>query len=162
MEIVGSLRTRAGLFKTEAAGHRILRIRGHAKGSDEADDRFGAYPSAQKWIELANLRSEIARRAEGIMPGAIEFGRIHFEMLDAGARLDWCVEDTPYFARWQRSVLPIRTNPGFLRIAGNEAGSPAQGWLTLVNVRVPNAQINSGEHPAVHLIMDFRRKTGED
>ena len=95
MEVVGSLRTRAGLFKTETPGNRILRIRGHAKGSDEADDRFGIYEAAKKWTELRNLRSEIVRRAEAILPPGVDEGLVFLEMLDPGATLDWNRETPP-------------------------------------------------------------------
>ena len=43
--------------------------------------------AAQKWAEMNNLRSDIARRAEAIMPPGIEFGRISMEMLDPGGML---------------------------------------------------------------------------
>jgi aspartyl/asparaginyl beta-hydroxylase len=160
MEIVGSLRTRLGQFKADPLepGRRILLIRGHAKGSEESDDRFGGYPAARSWVELANLRSLMARRAEAILPPGVEFGRIFFEMLDPGARLDWRVEDAPYFARWTRAILPLRTNPATLLICGTETASPGQGWLTIVSPRLPHAAINMGEYPWVWLVVDFRKK----
>jgi hypothetical protein len=158
LELAGSLRTRWGQFKVEAPGHRILKIRGQAKGSEEADDRFGAFPAAQKWVELSNMRTVLARRAALLIPPGVEFGHIFFEMLDPGARLDWCVETEPYFERWTRATLPLRTNPATLLICGTETASPGPGWLTIVSPRLPHAAINMGEHPWVWLTLDFRKR----
>ena len=159
LELAGSLRTRWGQFKVEEPGHRILRVRGHAKGSEPSDDRFGAYPVAQKWVELATLRSQITRRAEQILPPGVEFGLIFFEMLDPGAQLDWNRETDAYFGRWTRAILPLRTNPATLLIYGIETASPGAGFLTIVSPRLPHAAINMGENPWVWLTVDFRRKS---
>ena len=162
LELAGSLRTRWGQFKAEPEnpGHRILRIRGHAKDSEELDDRFATYTAGAKWPEFGNLRSEIARTASVIMPPGIEFGRIMFEMLDPGAALDWGSELSAYFERWTRMILPLRTNPATLLVYGAETASPGQGWLTIVSPRLPHCAINMGAHPWVWLTMDFRRKDG--
>jgi hypothetical protein len=162
MELVGSLRTRGGLFKTEAPGHRILRIRGHAKGSTEADDRFGIYEAAKKWVELRNLRSEIVRRAEAILPPGVEEGLVFFEMLDPGATLDWHTETSPHFDRWTRAIMPVRTNPMTLFVCGTETASPGPGWLTIVSPKLPHCAINQGPHPLVWLTMDFRKKASAE
>jgi hypothetical protein len=161
--LIGSLERRMGLFKSEAdnPGHRILRLRGTAKGAEEADDRFGAYAAAQKWPELGNLRASIERKAEVILPPGIEFGRISMEMLDPGAMLDWHAELSPYFERWTRAILPLRTNPATLLICGTETASPTAGWFTIISPRLPSAAINLGEHGWVWLQIDFRKKATE-
>lgn len=161
LELVGSLRTRWGLFKTEAAGHRILRIRGHAKGSDEADDRFGIYEAAKKWTEFRNFRAEILRRSELIIPPGVDEGLIFFEMLDPGATLDWTTETSPYFDRWTRAVMPLRTNPATLFVYGTETASPGPGFLTIVSPKLPHCAINMGENPWVWMTLDFRKKMTE-
>jgi len=161
-ELAGSLRTRWGLFKTEEAGHRVLRIRGTAKGAEESDDKFGAYPAAQKWPELGNLRGEIARRAEAVMPPGIEYGRIFMEMLDAGAAMERPAETAPYFTRWSRAIVALRTNPGVLVVCGAETLIPQIGWLTVVSPRLPGYVANMGDHPAVWLALDFRKKDATD
>jgi hypothetical protein len=159
-EIAGSLRTRWGLFKpTGTPGLRTLRVRGVKTGTEGGPEEFVRYKPAASWVELGNLRAEIARRAEAILPPGIEFGCIYLEMLDAGARLDWIAEDDSYFTRWSRAILPLRTNPGVLLIYGNETASPGPGWLTIVSPRLPHAAINMGVSTvAVWLTIDFRRK----
>jgi hypothetical protein len=155
-ELAGSLRTRWGLFKaTGTPGLRILRVRGNKPGTE---NEFVRYKSASGWVELANLRSELERRAEAIMPPGIEFGRIFFEMLDTGSTIDWVADEGPYFERYTRAILPLRTNPGVLLIYGNETASPGPGWLTAVSPRLPHAAINMGDASAVWLVLDFRRK----
>jgi len=160
-ELAGSLRTRAGLFKTGAMGYRILRIRGHAKGSHEADDRFGIYEAAKKWVELRNMMSEIVRRAEAIIPPGIEEGVAFMVMLDPGATLDWNRETSPYFDRWTRAILPLRTNPATLMVYGAETASPGPGFLTVVSPKLPHCAINQGDHPWLWLTIDFRKKITE-
>ncbi len=161
--LAASLERRWGLFKDEPEhpGLRLLRLRGTAKGAEESDDRFGVYPGAKGWVEYNNLRSEIARRAEQILPPGVEFGRIFFTLLDPGARLDWTVEAAPYFLRWTRAVLPIRTNPATLLVYGTETASPGPGFLTIVSPRLPHCALNLGETPWVNLVLDFRRKAGD-
>ncbi len=161
LELAGSLPRHWGQFKTTEPGNRILRVRGNAKDSQPEDDRFGTYPDTRKWVELANLRAEIARRGEAILPPGIEFGLIYFEMLDPGARRDWYVHDDPYYLRWSRAILPIRTNPATLMVYGTETASPGPGWLTVVSPRLPHCAINAGEHAWVWLTLDFRKKDAD-
>lgn len=164
LELAGSLRTRWGQFKLVdesglPLGYRILPLRGHARDTSEDDDRFANYAPTKGWPEYGNLRSEIARHAAAIMPPGIEYGRAFFEWVDPGATLDWTVEDAPYFERWQRAKVAIRTNPAVIWIAGTEVIVPAPGMLNLVNVRVPCAAANFGAHPFVALVLDFRLKS---
>lgn len=161
LELAGSLRTRWGQFKTVAPGHRVLRIRGHAKGSEEADDRFAGYVAAQKWVEFSNLRGEITRRAEALLPPGIELGVVQIEMLEPGTTLDWNRETSAYFERWSRAILPVRTNPATLFVCGTEIASPGPGWLTIVSPRLPHTAINMGEHGLVWVSLDFRKKNVE-
>jgi hypothetical protein len=166
LALAGSLQRHMGDFKDVPTrpGLRILRVQSHAKGSGDADDLFGVHDVAKrgKWVELANLRGEIARRAEAIMPPGIEFGRIFLEMLDPGATLDWHTETAPYFARWGRAIMPLRTNPATLLVCGTETASPGPGWLTIVSPRLPCAAINMGEHAWVTLVVVFKLKVEAD
>ncbi len=163
LELAGSLRTRWGLFKsTGVPGLRILRVRGVKTGTEGGPEEFMRYKAAAGWVELQNMRSEIAHRAEAMIPGGVDFGEIAIEMLDAGAVLNWTVETEPYFARWSRAILPLRTGPGVLLVCGTEVASPGIGWLTIVSPRLPHCAINMGDHPAVWLTVDFRRKDPTD
>lgn len=155
-ELAGSLRTRAGLFKADPdqPGLRILAVRGFRKGTEEADEDFVSYSPATKWVELTNLLGRMRRIGQNV--GGAEFGRVFLEMLDPGVALPWHRETTPYFERWKRAVLPIRTNPGTMMFAGTEAYSPGVGWLTVFNPLVPCSAINTGEYARVHLVVDFR------
>lgn len=162
LELAGSLRTRWGQFKTAAPGHHVLRIRGNAKGSEESADRFATYTPAKGWVELGNLCSDIEQRAAALLPPGIEYGRTFFEWLDPGVYLDWNIETAPYFERWTRAILPLRTSPATLMIYGTETASPGPGWLTIVSPRLPHCAVNMGEHPWVWLTIDFRRKDAAD
>ena len=120
------------------------------------------YKPAANWVELGNLRSEVARRAAAIMPPGIEFGEIFLEMLDAGSAIPWETETEPYYERHTRAILPLRTNPGVLLIYGSEAASTGPGWLTAISPRLPHAAINMGDSAYVALVLDFRRKETTD
>ena len=161
-ELAGSLRQKWGLFKsTGIPGLRILRVRGVKTGTEEGPEEFVRYKSTLGWVELDNLRGEIERRAETIMPPGVDFGEISLEMLDAGATFNWTTEDEPYFARWSRAIVPLRTGPGVLFVCGVETASPGVGWLTIVSPRLPHCAINMGDVPAVWLTIDFRRKQAD-
>jgi hypothetical protein len=159
-ELAGSIRQRWGFFKpTGNPGLRIMRVRGVKTGTEEGPEEFVRYKPTSGWVELDNLRGEIERRAEAIMPPGVDFGEISLEMLDAGAVLNWTTETDPYFARWSRAIVPLRTGPGVLFVCGVETASPGVGWLTIVSPRLPHCAINMGDVPAVWLTIDFRRKT---
>lgn len=162
LELAGSLRARWGQFKPLTPGHRILRIRGHAKDSDPADDRFGRHAAGKDWVELDNMLSEITDRAEALFPPGVDLGLIFFEMIDPGAACAWRGETDAYFERWSRAMLAVRSNPGIVLLAGAETMTPAVGMLNIVNPRLPRAALNMGEWPAVWLTVDFRRKTERD
>ncbi len=161
IELAGSLRTRWGQFKTVTPGHRILRIRSHVKDTSAEEDRFGAHAAARDWVELANLRDEIKRRADAILPPSIDEGLVFLEMIDPGAAIGWPGETAEYFTRWSRATLAVRTNPGVLMVCGVETLAPAVGMLNVVNPRAPRAALNSGEWPFVALTIDFRKRTTE-
>ncbi len=159
-ELAGSLRQKWGLFKsTGVPGQRELRVRGVKTGTEEGPEEFVRYKPTAGWVELDNLRSEIEHRAEAIMPPGIDFGEISLEMLDAGATLNWTTETEPYFTRWARAIVPLRTNPGVLFVAGNETATIGPGWLTIVSPLLPHCAINMGAAPCVWLSVDFRKKT---
>lgn len=162
-ELAASLRTRAGLFKTEEPGRRILPVRSIRKGTEEVDEDFVGftYATPAKWPELGNLRSRLTRLGNDML-GAVEFGRIFFEQLDPGATLAPHRETGPYFERWRRAHLPIRTNPGAMLYSGIEQVSPAPGNLVGIAMNLPCWAVNLGEYPRVHLIVDFRKKETEE
>lgn len=159
-ELAASLREKAGLFKPdpEQPGIRIVHHRGFKKGSDEADEMFTGYTATAKWVELANMVKRIRR----LGAEEAEFGRIFLEMLNPGAMLPWApAETSPYFARFLRAHLPLRTSPAAVVYSGAESASLGHGWFTVVNMRVPHCAVNLGEFPRVHLVCDFRRKVAE-
>lgn len=159
LELAGSLRVRWGDFRNMGTGHRVLRVRGHAKDSDPAEDRFGRYPGTKGWVELDNLLGEIGERAVALMPPGVDEGLVFLEMLDPGAAVAWRGETEPYFERWSRAMIAIRSNPGVVLLAGHETMTPAVGMLNVVSPRLPRAALNMGEWPCVWLTIDFRKRT---
>ena len=162
-DLAASLRERMGLFKPDRVGEHILPIRGNRKDTDPAEDNFVGYANVAKWVELKNALSRIKRLGDERL-GEVEVGRIFLEMiaptLNPGP---WRREIDPYFERFTRLHLPIRTNPAAMMLAwtGSEAPEVAHlrpGHLTIINVRVPHTSINLGEWPRIHLVIDFRKK----
>jgi hypothetical protein len=151
---------RVGEFREVKPGHRILRARGHVKDSSPDEDRFGTFPTVAKgWPELSALRDEIKARAEALFPPGIDLGLVFFEMIDAGAALAWRGEVEPYYERWSRAMITLRSNPGLTLVCGGETMTPAVGMLNVVSPRLPRAALNQGEHAVVWLTIDFRRRT---
>lgn len=160
IDLAGSLRRHEGLY--DHGTPRILPVHVPRKGSEDDDEDFVYLASTMgKWVELKNFLGRIKREAERLT-GPIEFGRIWIEMLDPGVTLPWTTESGPYIERHTRVYMALRTNPGVLMVSGCEAASPAPGWVTAVNVRVPCTAINMGQHPCVHLVLDWKRKEPTD
>ena len=165
-DLAASLRTRVGMFKAEGDGRRVLPIRGLRTGTEEDAEDFVGYKAATSWGELTGMRNRIKRIGDGLARmqggGEISFGRIYMEMLDPGAVIPWRQEKTPYFARYDRAHLVLRSNPGAVMFAGGpngtEAYSPSPGQLFIEPARMLCSAVNLGETPSVHLVVDFRRE----
>ncbi len=157
-DLAASLPAKMGLFG-KVAGLRTLPIRGYAKGTAEADEKFVTYGPAGRWVELTSLRGKIKRLGEVL--GGVEIGLSNLEMLDPGAALPWERQGGAYYERWQRVRLAIRTNPGVALLAatadGTETFSPPPGALHVVPAQLLCSAVNLGQTPAVALIVDFRR-----
>ena len=156
LALASSLERQAAMF--DHGTPRLLSVVRPRRGTDEADEDFTWNPAAAKWVQLKNAIARLKRAGETIF-GQLDLGHVYLEMLDAGARTPWAEPLTGSYAeRYTRLVLALRTNPATLIVAGAEAFSPAPGWLTAVNARVPQCAINLGEWPRVHLVVDFRKK----
>ena len=160
--LAASLPRREGLFRAEPErpGLRHLAIRGLRKDTLEEDEDFVGYKAATNWPELKNLLGRIQRL--GDLGGGVELGRVFLMMLDAGAMQDWRREASPYFERWSRALVAVRSNPGVVMVIGAEAFQPGPGILNVVSVRLPHTMANFGETPAIMLAVDFRRKADAD
>lgn len=156
IDLAGTLRRHEGLY--DHGTPRILPVHVPRKGTEEEDEDFVFLASTMgKWVELKNFLGRLKREAEQVC-GPIDLGRIHLEMLDPGVAVAREAESGAYIERYTRVHMALRTNPGALMVSGHEAASPAPGWLTAVNVRVPCYAVNMGKHPRVHLVLDWRRK----
>ncbi len=157
VDLAGSLRRHEGLY--DHGTPRILPVHLPRKGTDENDDDFVWCQTVRekKWIAMTNLLARLKREAEKLT-GPLDLGLIFLEMLDPGTTIAQPAESGAYIERYTRVHLALRTNPGALMVSGNEAFSPAPGWVTAVNVRAPCYMANMGQHPRVHLVLDWRRK----
>ncbi len=155
-ELAASLRQQIGLFDHETP--RILPVIQPRKGAEEEDEDFVMAAGAAKWVAMKNFLGRLKRKGEAIY-GPVDLGRVYLEMLDPGVKLPWSEGLTgSYIERYSRFHLALRTSPAAIMLAGPEIGSPAMGWLTMVNVRVPSTAANFGEAPRVHLVVDVRKK----
>ena len=160
IDLAGTLRRHEGLY--DHGTPRILPVHVPRKGTEEEDEDFVYLASTMgKWVELKNFLGRLKREAEKLT-GPIDLGRVFFEMLDPGATAACSAETGAYIERYTRIHLALRTNPGALMVSGSEAFSPAPGWATAVNVRVPCYMANMGAHPRVHLVVDFKKKEPTD
>lgn len=148
-ELCASLPKRMGLLP--------LQVRGSKAGADDPDDdlSFVQSKAAASWPELRVMLARIKRL--GDQTGGIEFGRISVGLLPAGRTDPWWRDESPYATRFASALLPLRTNPGVVIYSNGEQWTPVIGWLTIVARGVSSA-INLGEHPAIWLAVDFRKK----
>jgi hypothetical protein len=161
IDLAGSLRRHEGLYDHETP--RLLPVRMPRKGSEVDDEDFVWCQTVieKKWVAMTNFLGRLKREAEKLV-GPIDLGCVFLEMLDAGAAVATVFESGAYIERYTRVHVALRTNPAALMVSGAEASSPAPGWVTAVNVRVPCYAVNMGQHPRVHLVIDFKKKEPTD
>lgn len=155
-ELAASLPRRMGLFKGG-----LLPIRGPRAGADDPDDdvAYRQLLDVGKWPELKSMLARIKRIGE--QQGGIEFGRIFMELLPASKTPEWRPPAAGYFERFNRLVMPLRTNPAVVHYSGTESLHLAHGIVTWVNQRAWTSAINLGETNAVLLVVDTRRKEAD-
>lgn len=140
--LVATLRQRRSLFAGEGPVRRA--VMRYGSGAEE--------PEASKWIALQNTLS----RARRLAPGPIEMGAVSFEMLMPRSWVGWDDPDGPEREGWQETHLALLTNPLAWLYSGIEAMHVHPGFLVWRNRAMPASQINLGEHPRVHLVIEFR------
>jgi len=156
-ELVASLRTRMGLFKTEHGSASTLTC----PVRQRRGEKWTRPPHAAtgKWPELTNTLQRVSRLGEAM--GGIEFGRIDLEMLPAGACMDWRLDQGEETLRYEHAIMLLRTSPAVTFFAGSEVAAPGIGFLTIMSRRLPRSAINTGEAAAIWLALDFRRRQSE-
>jgi hypothetical protein len=160
IDLAGSLRRHEGLY--DHGTPRILPVHMPRKGSaDEEDFVWCQTVREKKWVAMTNFLGRLKREAEKLV-GPIDLGLVFLEMLDAGTAVVMGAGSGAYIERYTRVHVALRTNPAALMVSGSEASSPAPGWVTAVNVRVPCYAVNMGQHPRVHLVVDFKKKEPAD
>jgi len=106
----------------------------------------------QEWKALANVLSRISR-IDGVADYQHEPPRL--EMLMPRSGTPWDFETG---AIWRRAVLPLVTNPLAVLFCGTEWASPQTGVLTVMNLSPATSQVNLGDYPRVHLVVDFKAR----
>lgn len=154
--LVASLPVRIGLFG-KGDGLRTVIVRGPKPGTELEDENFAFFKRAY-WPEMKIMLDRLKRLGG---PDGIELGLVSLEMLDPGVALPWDRESGAYAERYTRAHLALRTNPGALFYCGPEMIHMQPGWVNAINRLAPCSQTNFGEHPRIHLVVDFRRKDQE-
>lgn len=155
--LTGSLRSRLGLFPKEGPA-RVVTVRGPRRGSELEDEDFVNHRETI-WPDLNNLIVR-ARHAAEARIGPLDLGLVSLEMLDPGGIIPWQNDapSLPYAERWTRTHLALRTNPLTRFYCGPETMHMEIGFINSINMLAPTSAANFGEHPRIHLIVDFRRK----
>lgn len=148
-ELVGSLRTRLGLFKAPEHGALVCPVR------QWRGEKWMQAPYVASWPELTNMLKRIAHLGESM--GGIEFGDIDLVLLRPGACMDWQIDQGEETLQYEHAILVLRTSPAVTFFAGAEAAAPGIGFLTMVSRRLPRSTINLGADAAIWLAADFRK-----
>jgi hypothetical protein len=106
---------------------------------------------AEKWSQLKNVVSRATR-----LPVAKEYelGRVIVFLLKPTQATPWV---KPWDI-WQRLHLPIVTNPAAMVFSGPQGWNIKPGVLTWVNNAVLCSEVNFGEFPRIHLVLEVRKK----
>jgi len=144
--MIASLRQRQNLFPAADEGRRRLAIREPGDG----EDVWRHHDEFEKWVPLRNLIAKIRRQpaTEGT-----DTGRILLEWLEPGAVVHWTHHET----NWQRFHMALVTNPLCWVFSGAEGLHMQVGFLNWINLAQPTSQLNLGESPRIHLVVEFRK-----
>ena len=158
-DLACSLRSRVSEF--QGTGTRQLPVRGPRAGGD-GDDEYAFVesrrPLVRKWVELDTVRRKIEDAATQRIGGAIEFGRIFFEMLDPGVHQGLRRDSRPYAARHARLIVGIRSNPGCWLWCPPEQFLLSAGQVIMTTAGLLHAAVNLGDTPRVNLVIDVKAK----
>lgn len=159
-EVAGSMYggNRMGLFRKDEPS--ILPLRGPPPGADDPEDElaFGTYRQTWgHWPEMKRLVERLRQIAKPVI-GEVDLGLMFLEMLHPGQCLPWELSDSAYVTRFLRLHLAIRTNPRALLYAGGEQWCVQPGQAVITNKRVRHSAVNFGDHPRIHLVLDFKQK----
>jgi hypothetical protein len=106
----------------------------------------------EKWPQLRNVVSRVTR-----LPAAKEYelGLVTVELLSPGEATAWEMR-----APWPLQLLhlPIVTNPAAMVFSGPQGWHIKHGVLTWVNNAVLCSEVNFGEFPRIHLVLEVRKK----
>lgn len=102
---------------------------------------------------LARIRSAAAPFFEGITP---VLGRAWIEVVPPESGTPWAIEADDYAEAHRRTRTCLIPNPGAISYSGGAAANLLVGMVNLIDHRALCSEINSGEHPRVHLIVDIK------
>jgi hypothetical protein len=147
--LAASLRSRMNMFRrgeTESVADPTTRVL-LRQPNDEGDA-----VNLVEWPHLANVLSRIVRlpKAQGQ-----ELGSVYLAHLRQGSFVQWHA-DPP--RGWQTLHLPIVTNPGAWMYSGPQSAHLESGVLTWVNAAALCSEVNFGEFPRIHLVLEVRPK----
>lgn len=135
------------------AADGILRLRDVKDGDAEATD----LPILREWKSakglLARLRAGAASHFGGVTP---ELGRAWIETLPPMAGTPWDAESGDYADQHARTRTCLIGCPGALSYSGSVFATLAVGMVNLIEHRILCSEVNLGEHPRVHLVVDVR------
>ena len=131
----------------------ILRLRDFKDDEPEATD----LPILREWKSaralLARIRASAAPFFDGQVPS---LGRAWVEVLPPLSGTPWSMESDDYADAHRRTRTCLIPNPGAISYSGGAGANLLVGMVNLVDHRALCSEINSGEHPRVHLIVDVK------
>lgn len=131
----------------------ILKLRDFKDDETETSD----LPILREWKSaravLARIRASAAPFFEGQTP---ILGRAWIEVLPPESGTPWAIEVDDYADAHRRTRTCLIPNPGAISYSGGAAANLLVGMVNLIDHRALCSEINGGEHPRVHLIVDIK------
>ena len=121
--------------------------------ADHVDD-----PVLAEWKSAKALLNRVRNAASGALGGKpADLGKALIVSLKPGGHIPWHLDEGEYAERHTRFHLAISSNPAAWLLSGADRWQPGVGGLVWVNHRVLHSEVNFGDFPRIHLVVDVRK-----
>ena len=142
-----------GKAQKERTENGVLRLRDIKDGEADASDLAILKEWKSARALLSRLRSAAAAYFDGVTP---KLGRAWVEVLPPGVGTPWESEAGDYADNHVRTRTALVSNPGAVSYCGSAFAVLNIGWVNQVDHHQLCSELNIGDYPRVHLVVDVR------
>ncbi len=132
----------------------VLPLRAVKQGDEDATD----CAILKEWKGARALLTRFRAAAAVFLDGrSATLGRAWLETLPPGAHTPWALDETDYGRGYYRARICLIPSPGAWSYSGGGAALLAVGAVNVFDPTLLACEVNFGDHPRTHLVIDVRR-----